>query len=175
MNDFRLLGGSSDSSASSLSLPLSGGNNPPSFQQEFDNYCKLSKKQRMRGFVACFVTGWILTACSLIVLFKPAYFAILYTLGNVTALLSTCFLWGPKSQCKAMFKPIRAGATILYLVSMIFTLVIAFTIAIGPLVLLGLAVQFCAMVWYAASYIPYGRAMIKKMIGGVCKSVNGES
>ena len=106
---------------------------------------------------------------------KPAPFAILYTLGNLVALSSTFFLWGPRSQLKNMFKPIRAGASIVYLIMLLVTLVIAFTIANGILVLICVAIQFCAMVWYAASYIPYGRTLIKKTIGGVIKSVNNES
>ena len=52
---------------------------------------------------------------------------------------------------------------------------LAFTTKSGILVMLSLAVQFCAMVWYAASYIPYGRTLIKKTIGGFIKSVNNES
>lgn len=136
--------------------------------------------QRMRGFVCCFAVGWIMAACSLIALpgvavGKPAPFAILYTLGNVVALSATFFLWGPKSQLKLMFKPIRAGATVVYLVMLLVTLIVAFTVANGLLVLVCIAIQFCAMVWYAASYIPYGRTLIKKTIGGVVKSVNNES
>jgi len=134
----------------------------------------------MRGFIGCFAAGWILSACSLftipgLALGKPAPFAILYTLGNILALSSTFFLWGPKSQLKSMFKPIRAGATVIYLVTLILTFVLAFTTKSGILVMLSLAVQFCAMVWYAASYIPYGRTLIKKTIGGFIKSVNNES
>lgn len=134
----------------------------------------------MRGFVACFATGWIIAACSLFTLpalatGNPAPFAVMYTIGNIIALAATFFLWGPKAQLKAMFKPIRAGATVIYLVTLILTLVLAFTTKSGILVMLSLAVQFCAMVWYAASYIPYGRTLIKKTIGGVIKSVNNES
>ena len=106
---------------------------------------------------------------------KPAPFAILYTLGNLIALGSTFFLWGPVSQLKNMFKPIRAGASIVYLVMLVVTLIVAFATSIGVLVLVCCAIQFCAMVWYAASYIPYGRTLIKKTIGGVVKSVNNES
>jgi len=157
-----------------------GGDMAKSFQQEYDAYCKLSKKNRMRGFIGCFLAGWIIAGCSLftlpgVALGKPAPFAILYTIGNLVALSSTFFLWGPKSQFKNMFKPIRAGATVIYLVMLLVTLIVAFTVSIGILVLICVAIQFCAMVWYAASYIPYGRTLIKKTIGGVVKSVNNES
>jgi len=158
---------------------LVGGDASKSFQEEYDAYCKLSKKNRMRGFLICFAVGWIITVCALftlpgVVLGNPAPFAIMYTIGNIVALSATFFLWGPKAQFKSMFKPIRAGATVIYLVTLILTLVLALTTKNGVLVILSLAVQFCAMVWYAASYIPYGRALIKKMLGGVFKSVANE-
>jgi len=156
-----------------------GGDVTKAFSEEYDANCKLSKKQRMRGFFICFAVGWIITVCSLftlpgLALGKPAPFAVMYTIGNIVALSATFFLWGPKSQLKSMFKPIRAGASVIYLTTLILTLVLAFTTKNGILVILCLAVQFCAMVWYAASYIPYGRAMIKKMLGGVFKSVANE-
>ena len=82
------------------------------------------------------------------------------------------FIFGPMAQLKTMFKPIRRAATIIYLITIVTTLVFAFAIENpGPLVLCSLAVQFIAMIWYCASYVPYGRKMIKKMIGGVFKSV----
>jgi len=153
------------------------GGQVKNFQQEFDKHCALTKKQRMYGFGICFIGGWCLAVGGLLALGSPAIFAVLYTLGNVMALAATCFLFGPVAQCKNMFKPIRVGATIIYLITIGSTLafVFAFDPPIGALVLLSLAVQFCAMVWYAASYIPYGRAMIKKMLGGVCKSVANDA
>ena len=137
--------------------------------------------QQLSAAVCCAVV-WVMLcpgAQSLITLpgvatGKPAPFAIMYTLGNIIALSATFFLWGPVAQLKSMFKPIRAGASVIYLVMLLVTLIVAFTIANGILVLVCIAIQFCAMVWYAASYIPYGRALIKKTIGGVVKSVNNE-
>ncbi|KAG8506020.1 Vesicle transport protein SFT2A [Galemys pyrenaicus] len=46
---------------------------------------------------------------------KP--FAVLYTLGNLAALASTCFLMGPVKQLKKMFEPTRLLATVVMLVS----------------------------------------------------------
>jgi len=149
------------------------------FKEGYGDSCKLSKKQRLRGFLVCFAVGWILMACSLITipglaLGKPAPFAVLYTIGNIVALSATFFLWGPMAQLKSMFKPIRAGASVIYLVTLVLTLVLALATHNGVLVLICLALQFCAMVWYAASYVPYGRAMIKKMLGGAFSSIANE-
>jgi hypothetical protein len=39
----------------------------------------------------------------------------------------------------------------------------------GIIVLLVLVVQYAAMVWYGASYVPFGRTVIKKGVQRVCK------
>jgi len=143
-------------------------------KEEINKYCTLTKKQRMYGFAISFCAGWALSIGGLFALANPILFAILYSCGSICALASTMFIFGPLSQLKTMFKPIRRAATIIYLITIVTTLVFAFVLedpTRGPLVLLSLAVQFVAMVWYVASYVPYGRKMIKKMIGGVCKSV----
>ncbi|KAI8868934.1 SFT2-like protein, partial [Ramicandelaber brevisporus] len=94
-----------------------------------------------------------------------AGFAVLYTLGNVVSLLSTMFLVGPVRQFKMAFAPVRLVATIIYLASMIVTLIVAIKTSKVVLCVIFIIIQICAMVWYAASYIPYGRALIRKVVG----------
>ncbi|KAM6368393.1 vesicle transport protein SFT2A isoform 7-T10 [Alca torda] len=48
-------------------------------------------------------------------------FAVFYTLGNIAALASTCFLMGPLKQLKAMFEPKRLVATVVMLGSSMFS------------------------------------------------------
>ncbi len=38
---------------------------------------------------------------------NPTPFAVMYTLGNVISICSTCFLYGPWSQAKKMFASTR--------------------------------------------------------------------
>jgi hypothetical protein len=144
------------------------------FGQEFDEHISLSRKTRLILFAVTFIAGWLVSLLALLalpqIISHPEKFAILYTVGNIISLSSTMFLWGPCKQLKDMFKPIRAGATIVYLISMGTTLFFAFKLQILPLVLVSMLVQFCAMIWYSASYIPYGRAMIQKCVGSVCSS-----
>src|SRR5690348_7706836 len=120
----------------------------------------------MIGFVACFAIGWVISLLSLLAIPQiashPEKFALLYTFGNIISLFSTMFLWGPCKQIRDMFKPIRLGATIVYLLSLALTLFLAFYVQMVLPVLASILVQFCAMVWYSASYIPYGREMIMK-------------
>ncbi|MGH0158825.1 UNVERIFIED_CONTAM: hypothetical protein FKN15_039094 [Acipenser sinensis] len=59
-----------------------------------------------------------LTAQGTALLFLPngtKLFAVFYTLGNLAALFSTCFLMGPVKQIKRMFEPTRLIATIVML------------------------------------------------------------
>jgi len=65
-----------------------------------------------------------------------------------------------------MFAPVRMVASIVYLALMVLTLVMAFIVKSSILCLILCLIQFLALFWYSASYIPYGRAAIKKVVGG---------
>lgn len=105
---------------------------------------------------------------------NPAPFVFLYTSGNIMSLLSSMFLSGPKRQFKSMFDEKRRATSITYLVSLCTSIIVCFIpIPTGPkigLLVLLLLVQMMASLWYTLSYIPYGRATVKKMILSV---VNG--
>ncbi|KAI8618936.1 vesicle transport protein, partial [Chytriomyces sp. MP71] len=94
-------------------------------------------------------------------------FAVMYTFGNVVSVLSTGFLIGFLSQLKKMFDPSRLVAALIFIGSMIATLVVAFTIHSFILTLICCIVQWLALFWYSASYIPFARDLIKKCLGGV--------
>jgi len=139
---------------------------------EWDRMMSLSRTQRLWGWGVTFVIGWLLSSLSLIAIPQiarhPEKFALLYTAGNVVSLASTAFLWGPSKQIRDMFKPERAGATIVYLMSMALTLFCAFGLKLVMPTLIALAIQFLAMVWYCASYIPYGHTLIMSMLTSCC-------
>ncbi|KAE8601920.1 hypothetical protein XENTR_v10013831 [Xenopus tropicalis] len=93
----------------------------------------LSFGTRVKWFAICFVCG---IACSILgtaFLFIPAagkkLFAVFYTLGNVAALASTCFLMGPVKQLKKMFAPTRLIATLVMLLCLICTLCAVFWVS----------------------------------------------
>ena len=71
-----------------------------------------------------------------------------------------CFLIGPRRQCHKMFHPTRRVACIIYLVLLITVFALAMAKAPVGVIIPLMIVQLCAATWYAASYIPYGRAMI---------------
>lgn len=74
---------------------------------------------------------------------------------------------GPVRQLKNMFAPIRVWATVIFLASMAVTLVFALVLH-SPAAIVFVIIQYAALIWYSASYIPYGRTMIKKCVGNMC-------
>ena len=111
---------------------------------------------RVKGFIACFVIGIVLSVIGSVCLFFPrglVAFSVFYTTGNIVALVryhflcksssetfinnayyllfshcSTCFLMGPLNQCKKMFSPTRVVATVLVFVCLVMTLLSAFLV-----------------------------------------------
>lgn len=71
------------------------------------------------------------------------------------------FLAGPMRQLKSMFSEGRWIATLVYLLSMILTIVVAVVLKSGILVIFCCLIQFCAMWWYFLSYIPFARTAIR--------------
>ncbi|CAD5110757.1 DgyrCDS125 [Dimorphilus gyrociliatus] len=127
----------------------------------------LSFSTRVKCFAVCFVVGIVLSILGTVMLFfqKWAVFAVLYTLGNITALASTCFLMGPCSQLKKMFAETRIFATIIVFIMMALTLCAGLWWKIAALALVFCALQFVAMAWYSLSYIPFARDAVKKCAG----------
>ncbi|KAF9397382.1 hypothetical protein BGX21_008928 [Mortierella sp. AD011] len=128
----------------------------------------LDRTQRLYGFGICFVVGFLISILSTLSLSTGmvGLFAVFFTLGNIISLLSTTFLIGPGKQIRTMFAPVRMVASIVFLSLIVITLVVAFTLNNASLLCLILCIiQFLALFWYSASYIPYGRAAIKKVVG----------
>jgi hypothetical protein len=149
--------------AVSLGLSDEGGR---TFQQEFDDAVKCSYSTRIAGFAICFAAGWLCNGLAIMWLGMTQFktFAIYYTIGNIINLGGSFFLWGPCSQLKSMFDPIRAWASILYLASLTATIVVSIKYPNVFLVLALVLVQLAAYIWYCASYIPYGRTMLRSCL-----------
>ena len=77
-----------------------------------------------------------------------------------------------------MFKKTRVVVTIVFLASMVATLVVAFVMQDTPskrLIIMSLIIlQFCAYIWYSLSYIPFGRALAKKCCKKCVKDASGK-
>ncbi|XP_067676621.1 vesicle transport protein SFT2B-like [Haliotis asinina] len=130
----------------------------------------LSWSTRIKGFIVCFVLGVVLSTLGTCLLFAKnglVMFAVLYTVGNILSLSSTCFLMGPLNQLKKMFAKTRIIATILVLVMFVLTIVFATALKNGAaLAILCCILQFLALTWYSLSYIPFARDAVKKCFAG---------
>ena len=144
-----------------------------------DTMCpSLTVKQRIYGFITCFCLGLLFSFLSIGGIFAAfldtTRFAILYSLGHITSVGSTLFLIGPERQCKRMFKKTRYIATILFILSLIATLIFAIIIYDKEVwwhrlaLLLLIILQFCSVFWYTLSWIPFGRTIFKKICCAIC-------
>mmetsp|Transcript_9601 Transcript_9601/g.24456 ORF Transcript_9601/g.24456 Transcript_9601/m.24456 type:complete len:176 (+) Transcript_9601:356-883(+) len=125
----------------------------------------LSRMQRLIGFGVMFGIGLFFSFISQLFMLNPRKFGVCYTIGNLLSLGSMMFLMGPVNQIKNMFHKARWVATLLYLGALIGTLVSAIYYQSALLTLIFICLQFCAMIWYSISYIPYARQVIMKMLG----------
>ncbi|KAF8782496.1 vesicle transport protein SFT2A-like [Argiope bruennichi] len=125
----------------------------------------LSWSTRIKGFIICFVLGFVFSILGSALLALPKgliLFGIFYSLGNITALASTMFLMGPWNQCQKMFAPTRILATIAMLGFLLLTLLAAFLWKKTGLTIVFCIFQFLSMTWYSLSYIPYARDAVLK-------------
>jgi len=147
-----------------------------SLMQEIDESCTLSWTSRIIGFVVCAVISVILsivavTQISKVIRGDPAAFAIPYTIAQIISIIGTLFLSGPVKQLKAMFAKTRIIATIVYLGSIVATLVVAFeTHSVAGVIIL-MIVQFLAYIWYCLSFIPFARNAVIGACQGCCKGI----
>lgn len=130
----------------------------------------LSYQQRMLGFVITFALGGLLSLSALssigaIFLGNPAPFAVKYTLGNLLSISASSFLVGPAKQCRDMFSPERAAASLIYWATLLGTLLCVFVLKVQLLSLVCVIAQFAALTWYMLSYIPYGQQCAKRLAG----------
>ena len=83
---------------------------------------------------------------------------------NSGDILRTSFLIGFKRQIKNMADLDRRVASIVFIVALVGTLVSAIVFSSKLLVIIFLAIQIPAYIWYCASYIPFARTCIKSCL-----------
>jgi len=133
----------------------------------FTKYFELSLKNRIYGFGICVALGLLFSLLGIIALFfvKLTTFAVLYSFGNIISIIGVCFLISPMKQLKNMFQLHRLIATLVFLISIILTLLSAFYWQKAILCMVFFIVQFLAYFWYCLSYIPYARTLCCKLGG----------
>lgn len=119
-------------------------------------FAGMTYRQRLAGFVGAFALGVFCDLLAVTVFLPfPVKFAKLYTLGNVSLLLSTLFLVGWQRQLRNMADPSRLLASLVFVAAMLATLYVALQWRRAGLTLGLTIVQTCAAVWYGASYVPF--------------------
>mmetsp|Transcript_117025 Transcript_117025/g.294420 ORF Transcript_117025/g.294420 Transcript_117025/m.294420 type:complete len:263 (-) Transcript_117025:50-838(-) len=130
-------------------------------------------KQRLIGFVICLGVGVFLDLCSFgriaqAMRGRPERFAVMYTIGNITALAGTFFLAGPSRQCKRMMKQKRWVASVVFVSSMVLTMLV---VQLHPsfhgrvlLILLLVLAQWCSLFWYGLTFIPGGPQLAWRVV-----------
>jgi len=129
---------------------------------------KLTFRQRMIACLTCMAIGFVLDFMGTLALLGgkrhiPEY-AAFYTCGNLISIAASAFFVGPRRQLKLMCEPVRRVACAIFIGTMILTLVMALTYPVPLLLIAMLVVQYCALIWYGASFIYGGRTCLKAAI-----------
>ena len=146
-------------------------------QQENESiFPSLSFKERLIGFAICFLLGMLFQFMSMgslvgVLLGRANKFAFLYTCGNIVSIFGTFFLVGPTRQFKNMTDPHRRNSSLIFVGSIILTMISVYLFHSKLLTIVCVIAQFCSYVWYIMSYVPYGR----DCISAICRRVSGLS
>ncbi|AYV78010.1 MAG: hypothetical protein Edafosvirus3_88 [Edafosvirus sp.] len=161
-----LFGGSNEKKDDGIvkQISVAIGLEPKSELEEACDTCGLTRMQRYSCFGVLFCIGGLMSWLAFISIANPRKFALLYSLGNVVALCGSFFLAGFVSQIKAMFKFKRIIPTCVYITAMIMTIVAAVHGWSIWIVLLFALIQFCALIYYMLTYIPFGTTMLKNAL-----------
>eukprot|EP01065_Artemidia_motanka_P050490 TRINITY_DN8657_c0_g1_i1.p1 TRINITY_DN8657_c0_g1~~TRINITY_DN8657_c0_g1_i1.p1 ORF type:complete len:163 (+),score=8.94 TRINITY_DN8657_c0_g1_i1:84-572(+) len=131
----------------------------------------LTFSERIKGFVICCAAGLLCSVMSWITLAVGKYvkYSVFMTLGNLISLMSSGFLVGPKRQLQTLFDEKRRTTSIVYICTLVGTLVAAFAFHSAPLAVFCCLIQYAAFIWYCLSFIPYGRRMALSFLKGLGK------
>ena len=121
----------------------------------------MTYKTRVIGWLACSIFGSILSLIISFVFvfsgFSSVAFALIYSLAQIINISGSCFLSTPSGHLKAMKKKHRIIPSVVYILLIIVTIIIALVTPIKGLVLLCLVIQIIAYYWYTISFIPFGQ------------------
>ena len=127
--------------------------------EDSENTCGLTKTQRFIGFAVTAFLGIFsgFLAIIAIALLRIKKFGILFSICNIMIMSSTGLLVGFKKQLKSMKEQNRYIAAIGMIVGIMTTLLFAFRWKKRIGVVVGVIVEFVSFLYYALSYVPFGR------------------
>jgi hypothetical protein len=109
--------------------------------------------------------SWILTFVFVFSGLNITVYAILFALCQILNIAASCFLSTPKGHIKAMKKKHRIIPSILYILMIIITIVLAVATNIKALVFISVIILTICYYWYTISFIPCGTTVLKKACG----------
>lgn len=138
------------------SIQLEDDNNVPS-----GGFIELSQWDRMLIFGLTFAGS---VSCYMICIFlfpvlslKPRKFALLWSLGSIFFLVSFGVLQGFKPYVTHLFSSTRIVFSIIFITSIIMTLISSLSLRSTLLSIVFAVVQLISAVWYTVSYFPMGQ------------------
>lgn len=140
----------------------------------------LTYRERLIAFAVTFGLGLLIDLISIGSIFglflgNPVRYAMSLTLGNVLSIAASGFLLGFKRQAKGAFEPKRRVSAIIFIVSMVMTLVSVFYIKYPLVILIFVISQIVSYIWYITSYIPWGRKILLGCLSCCFKKILGEN
>lgn len=158
-------------------LPLNTGDLLGGNTSEEPSWFQLSRFERYSGFiilmlgsVACFALGFFLLP---VLTLKPRKFVMLWTLGSVLFFLSFGVLQGPVSYINHLSSKERLPFTIVFVTSQVLTIYCAVVLKNTILSLLMGIVEILSILWYTASYFPFGAQTMQWIYGAGARQVGG--
>lgn len=144
---------------------------------EEPSWFTLSRFERYLGFVlllagstACFALGFFLFP---VLTLKPRKFVMLWTLGSLLFFLSFGVLQGPVSYVKHLSSKERLPFTAVFVTSQVLTIYCAVVLKSTILSLIMGIVEILSILWYTASYFPFGTQTMQMVFGAGARQVSG--
>ncbi|KAI6184615.1 Vesicle transport protein [Aphelenchoides bicaudatus] len=130
------------------------------FAASDENFCGLSRLQRIVAFFMCLVGAAFCFGTAILVLpmlvLNARKFAALNTLGSTFFIISFGFLWGPIAYAQFLFSAQRRYVTICYLSTVMLTLYTSVWLQSTLFTIICAILQGVSLFWYIMTYIPGG-------------------
>jgi hypothetical protein len=130
----------------------------------------MEQKKDFNALFICLKSG-IFFFCNFSPIGNPRPFVVFFSLGVILNLLSSLFITGPQKQLTQMFDEKRRYASFTLVASLGLTFYIATLTKLpgqAEVLMLLLAIQILAQMYYVVTYIPYGFDMLKSCCSVGC-------
>lgn len=139
----------------------------------------MTRMQRLLAFGMCTATAALCFFIAFMtlptVILMPSKFALTYTFGSLLSMASFAFLRGWRPYGANLISPERRWFTAAYFGSMFLTLYAVFVAHSYILVIICTIIQFIAILWFYASYLPGGTTGMQFITRSFFRAASGSS